>query len=58
MQLFQVSAVTAILEEESMESSRWIVFDPDLNPLEQEVIYANPQQGEQIALDLANRYSS
>ena len=43
--LSQVAAVTAILEHESMESSRWIVFDPDLKPLEQKVIHANPQGG-------------
>ena len=54
--LSQVAAVTAILEHESMERSRWIVFDPDLEPLEQKVIHANPQGGERAALDLAKRY--
>ena len=54
----QVAAVTTILKEESMESSRWIVLDPNLNPLKQAVIYANPQEGERIALDLADRYGS
>ena len=26
-----------------MERSRWIVFDPNLEPLEQKAIHANPQ---------------
>ena len=55
--LSQVDAVTAILERESMERSRWIVFNPDLDPLEQNVIHANPQGGERVALELAKRYS-
>ena len=54
--LSQVAAVTTILEHESMERSRWIVFDPDLEPLEQKVIYANPQEGERVSVDLANRF--
>ena len=54
--LSQVAAVTAILEDESMERSRWIVFDRDLEPLEQKVIHANPQGGERVSLDLARRY--
>ena len=56
--LSQVAAVTAILEHESMERSRWIVFSPDLEPFEQAVIHANPQRGERIALDLAHRFGS
>lgn len=56
--LSQVAAVTAILEDESMERSRWIVFNRDLEPLEQKVIYANPEEGEQTALDLARRYGA
>ena len=39
-----------------MERSRWIVFDLDLEPLEQAVIRANPQAGERIAHELANRF--
>ena len=54
--LSQVAAVTAILEHESMERSRWIVFNTDLEPCEQAVIHANPQGGERTALDLANRF--
>ena len=39
-----------------METSRWVVLDADLNLLEQNVIYANAQEGERIATDLAQRY--
>ena len=54
--LSQVTAVSDILEGESMESSRWVVLNGDLEPQEQDVIYANAQEGERIALDLASRY--
>ena len=54
--LSQVSARSNALKGQSMESSRWIIFNADLEPLEQAVIYANPQEGERIALDLAKRY--
>ena len=40
-----------------MESSRWIIFNSDLTSLKQDVIYANPQEGERIALELAKEYS-
>ena len=56
VQLPQIAAVTSILNNESMERSRWIVFDLDLEPLEQAVIRANPQDGERIAHELANRF--
>ena len=39
-----------------MERSRWIVLNPDLDPLEQKVIHANPQGGERVALELAKRF--
>lgn len=54
----QVSARSEALKGLSMEESRWIVFDSDLNPLEEAVVYANPQEGERIAHDLAQRFSS
>ena len=54
--LSQVTAVTNILETQSMERSRWIIFNPDLEPLEQAVIHANPQGGERIARDLSSRF--
>ncbi len=56
VQLSQVSTKSNILEGQSMESSRWIIFNVDLEPLEQEVIYANPQEGERIVLKLAKQY--
>ena len=58
IQLPQVAAVTSILNNESMERSRWIVFNLDLEPLEQAVILANPQDAERIAHELANRFRS
>lgn len=56
--LSQVSAKSNVLEGLSMESSRWIVFDAHLKMLEQSVIYANAQEGERIASDLAQRYGT
>ncbi len=58
VELTPVVAVTDILNDKSMESARWVIFDSDLQAKQQEVIYANPQEGERIALDLANRYGS
>ncbi len=58
VELSQVVAVTDILNNKSMESPRWVVFDPDLQAKQQAVIYANPQEGEKIACDLATRYGS
>ncbi|MFN3474769.1 MAG: protein kinase domain-containing protein [Blastomonas sp.] len=54
--LSQVRDVTDVLDGQSMETSRWIAFDADLRPLEQNVIYANGQEGERIVLALADRY--
>lgn len=54
--LSQVSATSTALQGLSMETSRWAVFDPDLVMRDQAVIYANPQEGERIALDLAKRF--
>jgi serine/threonine protein kinase len=54
----QVAAKSNALQGLSMESSHWVVFDTNLTPLEQAVIYANPQEGERIALDLARRFGS
>jgi hypothetical protein len=53
-----VSAKSNVLEGLSMESSRWMVFDADLKMLEQSVIYANAQEGERKASDLAQRYGT
>lgn len=54
--LSQVRDVTDVLEGQSMETSRWVAFDAYLRPLEQNVIYANGQEGERIVLALADRY--
>jgi serine/threonine-protein kinase len=54
----QVRAISDVLNNRSMEESRWVIFDADRNALEQAVIYANPQEGERIALDLADRFSA
>ena len=56
--LSQVSERSNVLDGKSMETSRWIIFNADLEPLEQAVIHANPQEGERIALDLAKRYGA
>jgi serine/threonine-protein kinase len=54
--LSQVRDATDVLDGQSMETSRWVAFDADLRPLEQNVIYANGQEGERIVLALADRY--
>lgn len=54
--LSQVIDTTDVLNGQSMERSRWIVFDADLHALEQSVIYANGEEGERIVLALADRY--
>ena len=54
----RVSAICNALKGQSMESSRWIIFNADLELLEQAVIYANPLEGERIAIDLARRYGA
>ena len=54
--LSQVTAVTDILNGESMENARWILFNDNLEPQQQEVIYANAQEAEKIMLCLAKRY--
>lgn len=55
--LVAITAVSDILNQLSMEESRWVVLDQQLHPLEQEVIYANPQEAERIIGELADRYS-
>ena len=58
VRLSEVLANSNALKGQSMESSRWIILNADLELLEQAVIKANPQEGEKIALDLAKRYSA
>jgi eukaryotic-like serine/threonine-protein kinase len=47
-----------ILSQQSMEESCWVVLDPRLRPLEQKVIYANPQEAERIVSELAKRHAA
>lgn len=56
--LAAITAVSDILKEQSMEESRWVVMDEQLRPLEQQVIYANPQVAERIVGELAERYAA
>ncbi len=50
-------AVCDFLNQQSMETSRWVVLNRQLRPLEQQVIYANPQEAERIVGELAERYA-
>ena len=54
----QVAPVSSVLHGLSMETSRWIIFDQELNPQAQDVIYANAQEGERIVMDLAKRFGT
>jgi serine/threonine-protein kinase len=56
--LAAIAAVSEILKQQSMEESRWVVLDQQLRPLEQQVIYANPQVAERIVGELAERYAA
>jgi len=54
--LSAIAAVSDILEGQSMEECRWVVLDQQLSSLEQQVIYANPQEAERIIEEIAKRY--
>ncbi|MBO9873524.1 MULTISPECIES: serine/threonine protein kinase [Xanthomonas] len=54
--LSAISAVSDILNQQSMEESRWVVLNQQLRPLEQQVIHANPREAERIVGELAQRY--
>ncbi|WP_242154529.1 hypothetical protein [Sphingomonas sp. BAUL-RG-20F-R05-02] len=54
--LAQIAEVSDVLDDQSMERSRWVVLDADLHPLEQHVIHANGEGGESAMLALADRY--
>ena len=56
--LSAIAAMSDILHEKSMEQARWVVLDQGLNPLEQEVIYANPQEAERLVGELAARHAT
>jgi hypothetical protein len=52
----EVRAATEATDGLSMENARWIIFDADLNALEEAVVHANPQGGERLASQLAQRH--
>lgn len=54
--LSQLIQISEILTGASMETSRWVVLDADLNALKEAVIYANPQEAERIVGDLAKEH--
>ncbi|KQN88861.1 protein kinase [Sphingomonas sp. Leaf67] len=54
--LAQIAEISAVLDDQSMERSRWVVLDADLHPFEQQVIHANGEGGESTMLALADRY--
>jgi len=56
--LAAIAAISEILTHQSMEESRWVVLDQQLCPLDQQVIYANPQEAERIVGELADRYAA
>ncbi|BDB25508.1 protein kinase [Cupriavidus sp. P-10] len=55
--LAAIASISEILTQQSMEQSRWVILDQRLRPLEQQVIYANPQEAERIVGELADRYA-
>lgn len=56
--LSQLASVSKVLDDQSMERSRWVILDSALRPLEQAVIYANPQEGERIMAELSKRHGN
>jgi serine/threonine-protein kinase len=56
--LSQLATISKVLDDQSMEQSRWVILDSALHSLEQSVIYANPQEGERIMADLSKRHGN
>ncbi|MBV7539215.1 protein kinase [Duganella sp. sic0402] len=54
--LAAISSISPVLDQQSMERSRWVLLDHDLRILEQHVIQANPETAETVIGDLAVRY--
>ena len=54
--LSQVNEISPVLNGQSMGGARWVVFEADNSVLEQDVIYANPEEGEKIMKRLAEQY--
>ncbi|WP_426020348.1 serine/threonine protein kinase [Brevundimonas sp. DWR2-3-1b1] len=53
----QLMAVSELLNEESMETARWVVLDADVGALEHAVIYDNAEVAEKQMADLAARHA-
>lgn len=53
--LAAIKSISDILNQQSMETARWVLFDQYLHPKNQEVIYANPEEGERIMEALTKR---
>lgn len=51
-----ITAISDILAQQSMEECRWVVLDQGLHPMEQQVVYANPQEAERIVGGLVDCY--
>lgn len=51
------AAANPALDGLSMERSRWVILDSDLKSKEEEVIYANGEEGERIMERLVARYA-
>ncbi|CAN7653276.1 protein kinase [Bosea sp. LjRoot9] len=54
--LAQFAEASNILNDASMETSRWVVLDGALHALEEAVIYANAEEAERIMDDLVTRH--
>ncbi len=54
--LSQVIEISPVLNGQSMEGARWVLFEADNSVLEQAVIYANPEVGEKIMKRLVEQY--
>jgi len=53
--LAAIKSTSDILNGQSMETARWVLFDQNLSPYSQQVIYANPREGERIMESLTSR---
>jgi hypothetical protein len=54
--LSQVIEISRVLNGQSMEGARWVLFEADNSVLEQAVIYANAEEGEKIMKRLVEQY--
>jgi len=54
--LSEIDKISDILNQKSMERSRWLILNRQLKPLQQDVIHANPQGAEKIIESLAEKY--